>query len=799
MASEPLRLAGIAPPEQRTAERVRLGRLPPLHLPALLLLTLLLVVLAYQQIDSFVLTMGPHDQRMVLDAHALEPGNQPATDSIRWTSDHTRLHLPQIAAHQPLIMNLAVVNSYPPAFADPNIDIALGERHLTSFYVERNNALIRQHQLLLPPQDRAGWHIPLHIRSTTIQPSVEDFRDLGVVLVRASLTTTSASGLVLPPLWQVTALLVCAAAAYFTMRGIGAGRWLAWGLALAVVVALLVGLLVSYVAFAPSTMRLAGLLSLGALYGLALHLLSVGRVGMPPPPAESALSSAPPGRGWVGLERPVKTEPERPPPTPSVQPVSPWAMPVSLVTVVLLFGLAHWLMPLYQVLMTADGARNVSPYLPTLLVTLAVFGGSLLAVGMVWDMQRGQHWYRVVLAVLAVGAVVHLALMIQFALGRSGPDFWILFKGAREWFRGGSMYDLVAVEENHFGHVFKVPPFYGMLFVPFAEQDGLMILFWHRMLNCALLLLTALLLFQTFGVRLVSVLGVGVLLLFNMRPIADTIAYGQIDILLLLLLLIAVAALRRGWLLLAGAAVALGTLFKLYPVLLLGFFVLKRQWRAIGGFALAMLLCNGLAVAIIGWEMHRVYLFEVVPRIGGGTSWVENQTLNGFVSRLLAPDIAAATFDHPLVSLVTYGGFLLALAGTALLTLRPVERSDSRLVLQIGLYVILMVLFVPAAWMHYQTIMVLPLAGLLLYAWEHGLARWQAGLAGVGYALVAYGNQWSFYDSALSDALTVLGTSYKFYGLVLLTVVVVACLWRGYQPRPAVQGFIAAFQRISQK
>ncbi|NJO04833.1 MAG: DUF2029 domain-containing protein [Chloroflexaceae bacterium] len=518
------------------------------------------------------------------------------------------------------------------------------------------------------------------------------------------------------------------------------------GLALAVAVLLCIGLVVNHQDIAPYTMRLAGLLCMGALYGLAVHLLSSHAAPPVGVPAEQ--------RDGVPL----------------------WAVPTTTLAVVLLMGLAHWLMPLYQVLMSADGARNVSPYLPTLLVTLAVFGVGSVGVGMAWDMQRGQRWYQVVLAVLAVAAVVHLGIIIQFALTRSGPDFWILFKGAREWFRGGSMYDLVAVETNHFGHVFKVPPFYGLLFVPFVQQDGLMILFWHRMLNIALLGAAALLLFRSFGVSLFSALGVGLLLLFNMRPVADTIAYGQIDIMLLLLLIVALVAMRRNWLLLAGAAVALATMFKLYPVLILGFFVIKRQWRALVGFAAAMLAINGLALAIVGWREHFTYLFEVVPRIGGGTAWVENQTINGFVSRLLAPGIIAEKFDHPLVSIITYGGFLLALAGVGWLSLRPQPRTGARFALQFSLFAVLMVLAVPAAWMHYQTITILPMFAVLLYSMEHGLPRWRAALFAVAYALIAYGNQWSFYDSAMRDVLTVLGTSYKFYGLVLLTVVVVACL-----------------------
>lgn len=83
-----------------------------------------------------------------------------------------------------------------------------------------------------------------------------------------------------------------------------------------------------------------------------------------------------------------------------------------------------------------------------------------------------------------------------------------------------------------------------------------------------------------------------------------------------------------------------------------------------------------------------------------------------------------------------------------------------------------MVLTVPAAWMHYQTIVIVPFFALLLYTAERdGLGQWQAALLGMAYALIAYGNQWSFYTGAMMGGLTILGVSYKFYGLVLLLVV----------------------------
>lgn len=752
----------------------------------LMLLALVLVVLAYQRIGSLSLAIGPGDLRFVSGAHEQETLTENGR-TMRWTTGETRLDLPLVAAHTPLILDLNLVNGYPAGVDDPVLDVRLDTQAIVQMVPRRES---RHYRLLLPPQERVGWNVPILLHSTTIMPP-NDPRPLGVVLVGVTLSAAT-TGVLLPPLWQIVALMLLGAGASIALRGVGASGWLAW--LLSVVLLLAVGHILAHMPMqvAPFTMRLAGLAWLGALYGSFVRLLT------------------------ESLEN------------------RPW---VSATSLLLMMGLACWLMPAYQLIMSADGAEAVMPYLPTLWI-----GGALLAalvVGMVVLVAIGRtgYWRELLLVLLALASVAHLVIMLEFVMsardtyitgvsirgvaaicigtgllvvalspyvrllplaiiggvavaavvflcnmfdpwiGRSGPDFWILFRGARDWFRGGSLYDLVAVKTNHFGHVFKVPPFYGMLFVPFVQQDGLTILYWHRVINMLLVSLILVVMVRSFKIPLLSVLGVGLLMIVTMRPLADTVAYGQIDIMLLLLLTLALVASQRQHDMLAGAAVALGTLFKLYPVLLLAFFVAKRQWRALIGFALAMIICNGIAIAVMGWEMHRIYLFEVVPRIGGGTAWVENQTLNGFLSRVYAPDMSASIFVHPLVTLLTYLFAGLATLGATYLAWQGAERDSPRYMLQFSTFVILMVLVVPAAWMHYQTIVILAFVSILVYAGDLGLFRWGAALTGVAYALIAYGNQWSFYGNKTMGILTVTGISYKFYGLILLLAVVVGCLY----------------------
>jgi uncharacterized membrane protein len=307
-----------------------------------------------------------------------------------------------------------------------------------------------------------------------------------------------------------------------------------------------------------------------------------------------------------------------------------------------------------------------------------------------------------------------------------------------------------------------------MLFLPFVFQDGERILLFHRMINVGLLAATAVVWLRMWGLRPLSALGLAVPVLLSFRPFADTLAFGQIDLALLLVLTLALWALQHRRDTTAGVLVALGTLFKVYPVLLLAFFVVKQRWWALAGFALGMLIFNGVAVAVMGWEVHRIYLTEVLPKIGGTTPWVENQTISAFLARLVAAPTEAAILQDRTVALA--GMVISGLVGllACLLALQPSEPRSTRFALQYGQFLLLMVLVVPAAWMHYETLLFVPYAALLLHLRDRRIGLGRAVALAASFGLVAYGNQWSYFDGTVMGALTVAGVSYKFYGMLLL-------------------------------
>lgn len=730
-------------------------------------LAVLLIAIGFNRAWPLTIDVGARDRRFVSGFNEPE---QFGDALVRWTTGDARIALPRPPLGAPMLLELRLLSARPAGQPDAHVALELDGAGLGAFDVVRTLEGSQLYRALVPPAERFDWAARLDLHSSTFTLA-NDPRVLGTVVERV-MFAPAGGGPLLPSLWLLFWSAGLGVLAYALPRSAGLGHTTALGLAIGIAVLIAAGVAMRPLELLPFVHRIAALLALG---GAAIWL---ARLLAPPVLAGNGVAGQTRRQGdkeqmsfWRSL-----------PPGLLVSRSRPW-LSVQGRDLPIYLAVAWWAAPIFQWLQTLDGAANVTPSPATSWIG-GVLGLGLLALGG-WYALRGRALprerlagvvWRVALGLFALAAAAHLGYMIWFAFGRQGPDFWILFKGARDWARGGSLYDLEAVRTNHFGHVFKVPPFYGMLFVPWVFQDGERILFFHRVLNCVLIGATAIAWLRMWGLRWSSWAAASVLLLLNFRPISDTLAFGQIDLALLLALTLALWALRAERDVPSGVLIALGTLFKIYPVLLLAFLVVKRRWWALVGFALGMLVFNGVAVAVMGWEMHRVYLTEVFPNIGGTTSWVENQTISGFLARFVTAPTVSEIFTGQVLARI--GMLLSGLVGLAgcVLVLPPARSRDTTFALQYSLFALLMVLVVPAAWMHYETLLFLPFGALLQHFADREMSLSRAAALALSFALIGYGNQWSFYDGTVMGILTIAGVSYKFYGMLLLGGVLAATL-----------------------
>lgn len=687
--------------------------------------------------------LGGRDGAFVESFHEPELAGE---QSFRWTDGDSRLLLPPLPPGAPGLLTLRLQDARPTGAAPATLAVGAAGAELARLTFRDDIA--RTYSLLVPPGARLERALVVQLAGDTVQEAAGG-RLLGVAVFEAGLRPAGSAPR-LPSPWTALWSAALGLGVFLVGRMVGATRRASL-LAVAAVAALLaLAAFVRPLEVLPFVQRFAGLAAVAAA------TLAAARLLVP----------ATPGRGGLtvrGDELPA------------------------------LLAIGSWGLLLFQLFLIRDGVGGIAPEAWKLWIVGGLF--AVLGVGLpLWrllagrrldDATRRARHGQIVLVALAAAAAVHLALSLAYAYTRQAPDFWILFRGAREWSRGGSLYDLDAVVNNHFGHVFKVPPFYGMLFVPAVRtMGGETALLIHRVINTALIVATALLWLRMWSLRPTWAAVAAVLILFNFRPLVDTLAYGQIDLVLLFLLTAALWALRAGRDGAAGVLVALGTLFKIYPVVLLAFFVLKGRWNALWGFALGMLVFNGVAVAVMGWDEHWTYLTRVVPNIGGTTSWVENQTVSGFLARLAASPMSATIFEGRALRLAGTALSLLIVLAACGLALRPAGRRSAAFAVQYGLFLLLMVLAVPAAWMHYQTLLVVTFSALLIHLRERRVALGYAVALALSFALISYGNQWTFFGGDVVGALTVAGVSYKLYGMLLLFGLGAAAL---LADRPAAQ------------
>lgn len=255
------------------------------------------------------------------------------------------------------------------------------------------------------------------------------------------------------------------------------------------------------------------------------------------------------------------------------------------------------------------------------------------------------------------------------------------------------------------------------------------------------------------------------LLFLGWLPFYESLAGLQLEPIMLLLLAIGLLAVRGGRPFLAGVMVGAATAWKVYPIALLGYFALRRQWRAWAG----ALVGFGGTVALTFIAIHPRYWLqwftEILPKVGGATLWYSNISLFGALGRLSVwltagrerveefGAVSRPLIDEtgigavPILTLALTGIMAAALLWASLQAFRRSPRpAGERDGLAFGMAICLALLLLPTSWADYQTFLFLTLAALLAAAPAPPRAPllWLSTLAAVLLATLLDGNG-SFY------------------------------------------------------
>jgi alpha-1,2-mannosyltransferase len=226
------------------------------------------------------------------------------------------------------------------------------------------------------------------------------------------------------------------------------------------------------------------------------------------------------------------------------------------------------------------------------------------------------------------------------------------------------------------------------------------------------------------------------LMALNWYPVWQHLHAGQFTILLFALIVGAWYCESRGHSWLAGFLLGFATLLKIYPILLLGYALLRGRWRVIGGAA-ATILVLVLLQAAVNPEQWVDYVLRVAP--ANAAEWMpfaRNASLASVSMRLfvgsseIRPLFDAPQFELP-TRIILY---CIALGVLAALFWRLRKRPDLTGEYCLGLSAI--ALLSPISWDHSAIFLLMPFA----YIWQQAHmrpGRWRRDpLAWMGLALL---------------------------------------------------------------
>jgi Glycosyltransferase family 87 len=209
-------------------------------------------------------------------------------------------------------------------------------------------------------------------------------------------------------------------------------------------------------------------------------------------------------------------------------------------------------------------------------------------------------------------------------------------------------------------------------------------------------------------------------------PVAVNFILAQSKILLLLLLVLTIRWMESEHDAIAGLTLALAGLLRVYPLLILGYVVLRRRWRVLEYSLVGLAIGGMLTFAFVGIAPTMSFVFDAIEFLNSG-QWVPfpaDLSLRAFVSRQFwiygtkPPVFAFDSIRRILVVLAQVG--VLAITVKATLAATNHRDEDWRV---FSLWVVSAVMLSPVSYLHDMVLVLILLAGLVFAAGRGAASR----------------------------------------------------------------------------
>ena len=280
------------------------------------------------------------------------------------------------------------------------------------------------------------------------------------------------------------------------------------------------------------------------------------------------------------------------------------------------------------------------------------------------------------------------------------------------------------------------PPLNALVALPFAGFSPLAAKHGWTLLNMVTLLGVTLLVTRSTKAPFTHV---ALLALLGLDSLGNNFIFGQVYIVIALLLVMAMEW-HRTRPAFAGVPVAVATLTKVFPGFLMLYFVVTRRWRALAWSGIFVALFTLLSLWLVGWEPHRIFFGEVLPRLVRGDILdpynVHFNSLTTLLRRALVPEPELnpqPMFNAPMIYFFVrpaIGFSVLIITMLALQRNSSGERRSGSLV-ELGAIVTAATLIAPGLGTHHYFVL-FPGVAALVHHWKDRPIRFV--IAGV-YAL----------------------------------------------------------------
>jgi hypothetical protein len=369
--------------------------------------------------------------------------------------------------------------------------------------------------------------------------------------------------------------------------------------------------------------------------------------------------------------------------------------------------------------------------------------------------QRTLPWIERVALLMAVAYLgLHTVPRAWTKLNTDFPNYYLTARLAHEGYDTSRVYEWIWLQREKDHRALDIPavgmipitPFSTLVIWPLAALPALAAKHVWMIANLVFLVPLCWFIHSLTGL---SYRRIALVLAFSL-PLQRNLLYGQYYIFLLVLLVAACWCYLKEHYVISGTLIAIAAACKIFPVLLVVLFLQRRNWRALAAFVITGIGAAALSIAVFGWNVHRTYLWQVLPWALHGEAMPpyipSAASISGLLHYLLLTEPQwnpHPWHNSPLLYALLQPALQMLLLAPAILLIQRNDRTPQRIILEwIGLLTAsLAISTIPASYNF--VLMVFPVCALAALLIERGMNRWLIALIiaylGIGFPMPAPG------------------------------------------------------------